>query len=78
MHATRQEHRRQLSRRSIAMSEDTVEVERHVLEELVDCAQGDLERMVSVEGFDSGDHVVDRLASVVEKGEAALEGGRSP
>lgn len=59
------------------MSDETVEVDRNALEELVDCAQGDLERMVSTEGYDEEDPVVERLASTVEQGEAALEGGGS-
>jgi len=54
---------------------EQVSVEREVLEELVNTAKGDLERLVQCDGYREGDDVVDDLVETVEAAERALESG---
>lgn len=58
------------------MSEtERVEVDREVLEELVNTAKGDIERLVTCDGYEEGDEVLDELVETVEAAERALESG---
>lgn len=54
----------------------SVKVSAGVLEELVETAHGDLERMVTADGFPPEHPAVEDLAEAVEEAEAALEEGQ--
>jgi len=54
---------------------ERVAVDREVLEELVNTAKGDLERLVQCDGYREGDDVVDDLVETVEAAERSLEAG---
>lgn len=50
-----------------------VAVEREVLEDLVDTAKGDLERLVGSDGYREGDDIVDDLVGTIEAAERSLQ-----
>lgn len=52
-----------------------VAVERGVLEELIDIAKGDIERLIQSDGYEKGDQVVDDLVETVEAAERSLNAG---
>ncbi|ELZ23514.1 hypothetical protein C475_14613 [Halosimplex carlsbadense 2-9-1] len=52
---------------------EPVAVEREVLEELVDIAKGDLERLVTCDGSREGDDVVDELVETIDAAERSLD-----
>ena len=54
---------------------ERVTVDRDVLEELINTAKGDLERLVQADGYREGDDVVDELVETVEAAEQALQSG---
>jgi len=63
------------SDRSSDTDSERVTVDRDVLEELVNTAKGDLERLVQCDGYREGDDVVDDLVQTVEAAERSLETG---
>lgn len=50
-----------------------VPVDRDALEALVDTAKGDLERLVTCDGYEKGDDVVDDLVETIDAAESVLD-----